>query len=199
MLRTILNPIKLKDGCSLTFSGVDSNLESSYLKSVKKAKLTGSLGSIELELPESLDCKSENGFVKMSFATSKKGISKQEKAKIGTFKALLISSMDGVTNYHSKVVIFTGTGVAVKVLADKLDLEIGKSHPVLINIPKSISCVVESSDIKQIKLRVKGIDACLVGKFVRELCDLVRNPYKNGKHIWPEDRELITREGKKKK
>lgn len=198
MLRTILNPIKLKDGCSFD---IVKNSENSPLAFdiLQKARITGSLGSIELDLPSCLDCLYENGLLKISLKKSKKELSKEDRAKVGTFKALLLSSMDGVSKYHSRVVIFTGTGVSVKVLDKKLSLEIGKSHPVLVDIPNSIHCAVESSDIKQIKLGVKGIDSCLVGKFVRELCDLVKNPYKNGKHIWPEDRELITREGKKKK
>jgi large subunit ribosomal protein L6 len=198
MLRTILNPIKLKDGCSFDVIKHSTSIISTA-DVLQKAKITGSLGSIELDLPSCLDCLYEDGFLKISFKNSKKQLSKEDRAKVGTFKALLLSSMDGVSNYHSRVVIFTGTGISVKVLDKKLNLEIGKSHPVLVSIPESISCVVQSSDIKQIKLGVKGIDSCLVGKFVRELCDLVRNPYKNGKHIWPEDRELITREGKKKK
>ena len=198
MLRTIANPIIFKAGSSFSILPASESLAFASIVSSRIARIAGPLGSIDLELPDSLTCSFEDNTLKIDLLKSKNELSKDEKAKIGTFKSLVLSSITGTTQYHSRVVVFTGTGIDVKVVDQKLKLEIGKSHPILLDIPTSLSCAVESSDIKQIRLRVKGVDSAQVGKFVRELSDLVRNPYKNGKHIYPEDRELITREGKKK-
>jgi large subunit ribosomal protein L6 len=107
-----------------------------------------------------------------------------DKAMAGTFVALLKQSIIGVTSGHSRVVIVTGTGSNIKVAQDRLVMKLGKSHPIEKLIPQGISCAIESSDIRQTRLRINGIDEQKVGQFASEL--RIRRAYAGGIHAWVE-------------
>jgi len=180
MLRNFNRPIKL-NGFTCEKAG-------------SKVTFTGKNGSMDLEVPNYIDFTIENGEVTLK--VNRDFQSNQEKAMTGTIKALTMSYIKGVTEFHSRIVIFTGTGCNVKVIDGKLVMKIGKSHLVERVIPEGVNCAIHSSDIKETKLKIHGIDACSVGQFSKELCDLVKNRYKGGIHIWIEGKEVPLKEGK---
>ena len=182
MLRSLNRPIDLHGAtCSINIGTLS---------------LTGKHGSSEYKFPEYIDCKVENSSIVLQI---KSELSKKQRAMAGSFKAGLISLIKGLQFKHERVVIFTGTGCSVKVAAGdttkaKLNMRVGKSHPVEKEIPDHITCVVESSDIRETKLKVSGVDAAAVGQFASELC--IHNPYKGGIHAWIEGNEIPVKEGK---
>lgn len=127
---------------------------------------------------------------------------KQDRAMAGTFKANLMLSIKGVNELHSKVVIFSGTGSSVKegqvnqdgANVNGLLMRVGKSHIVERAIPDGLSCKVESSDIRETKLRVSGIDLTLVGRFASQL--VIRRAYKGGVRAEIEGQAIPVKEGK---
>lgn len=124
-------------------------------------------------------------------------ISSKERAVVGTIRALIKNSIKGVFSGHHKTVIFTGTGLSIQIVGNTLVMKIGKSHPVIKDIPSNVKCVIKSSDIKTLSLGVESVDKAAVGQFARDLCDLSKNKYKGGIHIWIEGNEPKLKEGKK--
>lgn len=168
MLRSIGKEIPLN---SVTLSeNQDSSIE-----------VIGKLGKIKLVKPKFLDVVHSKESVVVSI---KEGILRNEMAMAGTFVAILKQSILGVTSGHSRVVIVTGTGSNVKVVQDKLLMRLGKSHPVEKNIPNGVTCVVESSDIRQTRLRISGVNEQQVGQFASEL--RIKRAYAGGIHAWVE-------------
>ncbi len=124
-------------------------------------------------------------------------LSSKERATIGTMRALIKNCISGVVEKHSKMVIFTGTGLSVKIIDDVLVMKIGKSHLVTEKIPTIVACSIKSSDVRSVNLLIESVDKCAVGHFARFLCDLSKNKYKGGIHIYIHGHEPKLKEGKK--
>ena len=92
--------------------------------------------------------------------TVKNQDSKNERALWGLTRQLISNAVDGVQKPYEKALEFVGVGFKVALVgSDKLNIEVGFSHPVLFELPKGISAVVE----KQI-VTVSGVDKQLVGE-----------------------------------
>lgn len=157
--------------------------------------VTGKYGALHIDMLDYIKV-SPNQEGQLSIELDKLSLNNGQKARVGCFKALLMSSIKGVQEMHSRVVIFTGTGSSVKVVGQTLQMRIGKSHIVEKIIVPGIECKVESADIRETRLRVSGIDAAKVGQFAAELCT-VKNPYKGGIHIFIDGHQIPLREGKR--
>lgn len=163
-------------------------------------QISGKHGTITMECPRFLEVTQVDNTVVVK--PLKSLTVKTERAMAGSFKANLMLNIKGVNELHNKFVIFTGTGCSVKeatitqdgVSCSGLQMRIGKSHIVERRIPDGLICKVESSDIRETRLRVSGIDLALVGQFASEL--RVKNAYKGGIHAWVEGKEIPLKEGK---
>ena len=187
MLRSLLKPMSL-GGAKLEI--IAQNIT-----------MSGKHGTISMPIPSFLELMFlPNDFIVIK--TLKALTVKSERALAGSFKANLMLNIKGVNELHSKIVIFTGTGSSVKegmVGQDGVDhaglhMRLGKSHIVERVIPAGLICKVESSDIRETRLRVSGTDLSLVGRFASQLC--VKNAYKGGIHVWVEGKEIPIKEGK---
>lgn len=158
----------------------------------------GPKGSIESPtIPNYLDIQVENNFLTIKQKDAL--IEKSDRSMAGTFKAIVKSLIEGVTESHSINVVFTGTGSNVQVVGNKLIMKIGKSHLVERILPEGVKCALISSEIKFFKIGLSGVDASIVGKFARELCDMVINRYEGGVHIYIDTQKPQLKEGKKGK
>jgi large subunit ribosomal protein L6 len=85
---------------------------------------------------------------------------KQHKQLHGLTRTLIANMVEGVTNGYRKSLEITGVGYRAQKVGDKLQLNLGYSHPVEIVPPDGIRFEVESP----VKLAVVGIDKELVGQ-----------------------------------
>lgn len=85
---------------------------------------------------------------------------RQTRAYHGLYRALLQNAVQGVTKGWSKTLTLNGVGYRAKVAGQKLELNLGYSHPVVYNLPKGIAVKVE----KQTTLHVQGVSRALVGQ-----------------------------------
>jgi large subunit ribosomal protein L6 len=85
---------------------------------------------------------------------------KQHKQLHGLTRTLIANMVEGVTNGYRKSLEITGVGYRALKVGDKLQLNLGYSHPVEIVPPEGIRFEVETP----IKLAVLGIDKELVGQ-----------------------------------
>jgi large subunit ribosomal protein L6 len=99
-------------------------------------------------------------------------------AQFGLRRTLLANCVEGVTKGFSKTLEVIGVGYKVAVKGNMVDLSVGYSHPVLVDLPQGIVAVAEGQ-----KLTLSGIDKELVGETAAKIRKLRKpEPYK-GKGI----------------
>ena len=109
----------------------------------------------------------------------------------GLRRTLLANCIEGVTKGFSKTMEVIGVGFKVAVKGNIVELSLGFSHPVIVELPKGIEAKADGTT-----LTISGIDKQLVG----EMCAKIRRlrkpePYK-GKGIKYEN-EIIRRKAGK--
>lgn len=114
------------------------------------------------------------------------------KALVGTYASHLKNMIAGVVTAYEKKLILEGVGFKVAVNGNSVDMALGFSHPVKVEIPNGLTVTAEKNIIS-----VSGIDKEAVGQFAAYLRSLKKpEPYK-GKGM-RYDTEIIRRkEGKK--
>jgi large subunit ribosomal protein L6 len=118
--------------------------------------VTGPRGTLTRSIPAAMTVETGEGSL---LVTRPSGL-KQHKQLHGLTRTLIANMVEGVTNGYRKSLEITGVGYRAQKIGDKLQLNLGYSHPVEIVPPDGISFVVESP----IKLAVLGIDKELVGQ-----------------------------------
>ena len=85
---------------------------------------------------------------------------KEVRSKHGLYRALLANMVKGVTEGYSKTLLISGVGYKAQVNGNKLVMNIGFSHPVIVPAPENISFEVPS----QTEIVVNGISKEQVGQ-----------------------------------
>ena len=112
--------------------------------------------SLSVPLPQGLELKhKEEG----RLAVIRTKDDKKTRALHGLTRALIQNAALGFSKGWSKSLELNGVGYKAMVSGQKLELNLGFSHPVIYNIPQGIEIKVE----KQTKLRIQGVDKALVG------------------------------------
>ncbi|NTW30421.1 MAG: 50S ribosomal protein L6 [Candidatus Moranbacteria bacterium] len=127
-----------------------------------------------------------------SFVVNKCGESKRASAVWGTTAKILSNMIEGVTNGFQKQLELNGVGYRMAVSGKKINLALGFSHPVEVDIPVGIEAKIEGNI-----LTVSGIDKRAVGQFAAEVRRLKPvEPYK-GKGFKYVGEIVRRKEGKK--
>jgi large subunit ribosomal protein L6 len=117
--------------------------------------------------------------------------SREARAQHGLRRTLLANCVAGVTAGFSKTLEVTGVGYKVAAKGARVELALGFSHPVVIDLPKGISAAVDGQ-----KLTLSGIDKVLVGETAAKIRRLRKpEPYK-GKGIRYENEHIRRKVGK---
>ncbi|MFZ4772434.1 MAG: 50S ribosomal protein L6 [Chlamydiia bacterium] len=115
-----------------------------------------------------------------------------EKKFLGTEFALIRNALLGVELGFQKKLMLVGVGYKAQVVGKVLDLALGFSHPVKIDIPEDLSVVVE----KNTAILISGVDKQRVGHFAATIRELKKpEPYK-GKGIRYEGEFIKLKAGK---
>ncbi|MGP6158213.1 MAG: 50S ribosomal protein L6 [Vulcanimicrobiaceae bacterium] len=109
----------------------------------------------------------------------RKGDSKPHRSAHGLTRTLVANMVQGVSKGFRKSLEIQGVGYRVNKAGERLNLQLGYSHPVSYEAPKGISFTVEGTN----RIHVDGIDKQQVGQVAAEIRDLrPPEPYK-GKGI----------------
>jgi large subunit ribosomal protein L6 len=93
----------------------------------------------------------------------------------GLTRTLVANMVEGVTNGYRKGIEITGVGYRASKVGEKLQLNLGYSHPIEIDPPKGISFELENPT----RLAVVGIDKELVGQIAAKVRSTRKpEPYK---------------------
>lgn len=164
--------------------GVDVSINAEQI-SVK-----GSLGTLVRPVNRLVTVKSEGG--KLTFTPVDE--SAEANAMSGTMRALVANMVNGVSKGFERKLNLVGVGFRAQAQGQKLNLQIGFSHPVVKEMPAGIK--VETPT--QTEILIKGADRQVVGQIAAEVRAFrPPEPYK-GKGIRYSDEKVSLKETKKK-
>jgi large subunit ribosomal protein L6 len=120
--------------------------------------------------------------------------SREANAMSGTLRQLVNNMVVGVTKGFEKKLNLVGVGYKAAAQGAKLNLQVGYSHPVNIDMPQGITVTTPTAT----EIVIKGADRQRVGQIAAEI-RAVRppEPYK-GKGIRYSDEKIVIKETKKK-
>ena len=113
-------------------------------------------------------------------------------AMYGTARSIISGMVKGVTAGFSKDLEIQGVGFKANLKGKQLDLALGYSHPIVMDIPEGIKITV----VEGTKVKVEGCDKQLVGKITAEIrSHYPPEPYK-GKGVRLVGERVRRKEGK---
>jgi len=123
----------------------------------------GPLGKLISKIHDSLavDIQGSNVTIKML----KDGEEKTTQSLQGLTRALTANMVLGTTKGFQKSLMIEGTGYRAAVQDGKLNLQLGFTHPIALDIPKELNIGVE----KQVQITIKGADKQLVGSWAAKI------------------------------
>jgi large subunit ribosomal protein L6 len=148
----------------------------------------GPKGRLNWKLPPSVRAKVEDGTITLE----RDGETRQIKALHGLSRALIANMVTGVHDGFRRDLEIQGVGFKAAVQGQKLNLSLGKSHPILFDIPKEIKITVTDNT----KISVEGIDKHVVGQVAADIRGYYPpEPYK-GKGVRYAGEHVRRKEGK---
>jgi large subunit ribosomal protein L6 len=164
--------------------GVDVSIKDDQI-SVK-----GALGTLARPAHQLVTVKSDDG--KLSFTPANE--STEADAMSGTMRALVANMVNGVSKGFERKLSLVGVGFRAQAQGQKLNLQVGFSHPVVKDMPAGIK--VECPTPTEIV--IKGADRQVVGQIAAEVRAIrPPEPYK-GKGIRYAEEKVSLKETKKK-
>jgi len=123
-----------------------------------------------------------------------KKINKDTKRLWGMNRSLVNSAIIGINAGYEKTLELIGVGFRAALKGKQLNLQLGFSHDINVDIPEGIKMSVE----KQTIIKINGFDKQQVGMIVSQIKSLrPPEPFK-GKGIREKGQYVIRKEGKKK-
>ena len=137
--------------------------------------VNGPLGELTQNVPQRMLIEKEDGQLVVKRPTERG----EDRALHGLTRSLVANMVEGVTNGFEKRLEIQGVGYRASLRGTALELNVGYSHPVVIDAPAGITFEVPV----QTEILVKGIDKQQVGEIAAEIRDVrPPEPYK-GKGI----------------
>ena len=181
MSRVGNNPITIPSGVEVTPQGA--------LFSIK-----GSKGTLSWEVPSEIEAKIEDGVMSFVPKAGTEKLNAETRAKWGLSRAMLANMVQGVSEGFEKKLLLKGVGYRANMQGKTLNLSLGFSHPVNMEVPEGLTVAVNDNT----EIVVTGIDKQLVGQFAANVrAKRPVEPYK-GKGIRYSDEFVVMKEGKKK-
>lgn len=123
---------------------------------------------------------------------SPKSNSIEARAALGTYASHVRNMLEGVTKGFTKKLLIEGVGYKWDVAGKMLNLSLGFSHPVKVEIPESLTVKADKGT-----LTIEGFNKETVGQFAANIRALKKpEPYK-GKGIRYEGEVIRRKQGKK--
>jgi large subunit ribosomal protein L6 len=163
----------------------------------EKVKVTITGGTVLVEGPKGKVQKTFAPAVKVTVADKNVTFapaddSRFARAMFGTARSIVAGMVKGVTEGYVKDLEIQGVGFKANLKGSQLDLALGYSHPIVMEIPAGIKVTVTD----QTKVKVEGADKQLVGAVTAEIRSYYPpEPYK-GKGVRIVGERVRRKEGK---
>ena len=145
MSRVANNPITIPQGVDVNVSG-------------SQIKVKGPKGNLELDLHQAVSLEMGDGECNVKWKTPK------DLAMAGTFRSLINNMVTGVSAGFEKRLTLVGVGYRAQAQGQKLNLQLGFSHPIDYVVPQGVSVETPS----QTEIVVTGCDKQKVGQAAAE-------------------------------
>jgi len=130
-----------------------------------------------------------------SLVVKRLGNDNADRAMHGMVHSEIINMIQGVIKGYERKLEISGVGFKVQQQGKKLNLTLGYSHPVIVDIPVGIEVAID----KQTALTIRGVNKHLVGQFAADVRGhRPPEPYQ-GKGIKYHNEQIRRKEGKKNK
>ena len=169
--------IAVPSGVTITLNGQDVSVK-------------GPKGQLAWSVVEEIEVKQEAG----SLSVSPRGDTQRHRSMWGLSRTLLANMVKGVTDGFEQNLEMVGVGYRAAMKGNALELQLGFSHPVIIDPPVGITFTVP----KQTEIKIAGIDKQVVGELAAKIRKIrPPEPYK-GKGVKYAGEKVRRKEGKKK-
>lgn len=173
MSRVAKKPIIIPEKTTVTVNGATVSVK-------------GPLGEMVRDFKSGIEIKVENGTVMVTLKRP------EDYMLAGTYASHIKNMIKGVTTGFQKKLIVEGIGFKSDVKGVKLDLALGFSHPISLEIPKDLKVTAEKNIIT-----ISGVSNESVGSFASKIRALKKpEPYK-GKGIRYDGEVIRRKQGKK--
>jgi large subunit ribosomal protein L6 len=163
MSRVGLAPIKIPQG-------VEVNVSDKNVVTVK-----GSKGELKETIDPVISVDVAEGEVNLKRHTEQK----DHKAKHGLYRALINNMVEGVSKGYQKKLELVGVGYRAASQGQRLDLALGYSHPIVIEMPSEVKVSAETERGKNPIITLESHDKQLIGQVAVKLKSLRKpEPYK---------------------
>jgi len=134
----------------------------------------GKLGELSQEIKD-INVKNEDG----QFVLERTSENKDHKAKHGLYRALVNNMVEGVSKGFTKELELVGVGYRASNQGQKLDLALGFSHNIVLNIAPEVKIETISEKGKNPIIKLSSLDKQLVGQVAAKIRSFRRpEPYK---------------------
>ena len=149
--------------------GVDVNLNDNLIT------VKGKLGELSQTISEGITVKIENDQIVLERASE----SKTHKSKHGLYRALLYNMIEGVSKGWTKELELVGVGYRASNQGQKLDLALGYSHNIVLELAPEVKVETISEKGKNPIVKLTSYDKQLVGQVAAKIRGFRKpEPYK---------------------
>lgn len=135
----------------------------------------GKLGTLTQEIHPDITLQQEGGIVTVLRANEEK----QTRAKHGLYRALINNMVVGVSNGWTKELELVGVGYRASNQGQILDLSLGYSHTIMVQLPTEVSLETKSEKGKNPMIILKSFDKQLLGMIAAKIRSFRKpEPYK---------------------
>ena len=144
-----------------------------------RVKVKGKLGELEQLVDPAIKINIEDGTLALERATE----SKDHKSKHGLYRSLINNMVQGVSEGFEIQMEIVGVGYRVEVKGQVIDLSLGFSHHIYMELPEEVKVEAITERGKSPLLKLKSYDKQLIGQVAAKIRSLrPPEPYK-GKGI----------------
>lgn len=179
MSRVGKNPISLPKGVEIQTTGDTITVK-------------GSKGQLSQKLSEGITLEIEDGVIQVNRSNE----SKSQRALHGLYRALINNMVKGVSEGYTIKQEVVGVGYKASNQGNLLELNLGYSHNIFMEVPKEISVKTETEKGKNPLIILEGCDKQLIGQVAAKIRSMRKpEPYK-GKGIKFQGEQLRRKAGK---
>ncbi|AUC86481.1 50S ribosomal protein L6 [Polaribacter sp. ALD11] len=162
MSRIGKNPVSISQG-------VDVNIKDNVVT------VKGKLGELTQTISDGITVKIEDGIITLDRASE----SKNHKAQHGLMRALINNMIEGVSKGWTKDLELVGVGYRASNQGQKLDLALGFSHNIVLEIAPEVKVETVSEKGKNPIIKLSSFDKQLVGQIAAKIRSFrAPEPYK---------------------
>ncbi|MDX6746734.1 50S ribosomal protein L6 [Polaribacter sp. PL03] len=162
MSRIGKNPVSISQG-------VDVNIKDNVVT------VKGKLGELTQKISDGITIKIEDGVITLDRASE----SKDHKAQHGLMRALINNMIEGVSKGWTKDLELVGVGYRASNQGQKLDLALGFSHNIVLEIAPEVKVETISEKGKNPIIKLSSFDKQLVGQIAAKIRSFrAPEPYK---------------------